>query len=258
MGELIKDYKVDRMLLKDSAQSSAEEMVKLLRLAQDETTPSKHTQNRLTAARSFAGVLDRNDDGRYFVTGVGHRFLGAVSEHGAVPAWEWLLTRSLWLLEVPNGTKASYNQVASRLGIRFNLFRLVASVCQGLAGCPAERRFLYFDELLALLDEDANWASPPDEILRLILERRSTEPWRAPRDRRGLLDGLEADYGAGRDNWNTVLGKSCSQTGLFDFMPKVHGRSDTWVGMAIRADLGPLKGRRLRFVIDEERRFDAS
>ena len=87
-------------------------------------------------------------------------------------AWRWVLTRSLWLYSVPNGSKGHVNQPAKDLNIRFNFLDLVARLTVHLSAMPAPENVLYFDEFLAVMDSDENWSLSTEKLYEKVLLKR--------------------------------------------------------------------------------------
>tara|TARA_R110000868_G_scaffold143574_1_gene361901 strand:- start:4658 stop:7024 length:2367 start_codon:yes stop_codon:yes gene_type:complete len=198
---------------------------------------------------SFTGVLRRNGD-HGEVTALGDVF---VRLYGQSPtdAWRWLLTRSLWLYTVPNGTQASVNESANEAGANFDPFRRFLALCVSISTLSGEARFISFEELCALYDADDAWTADPSELHTRVLAQRANNPDIATSPR-SLLGDLESTYGIPRDNFSTFFVKAAGQTGLFEF--RVTGTRTT--AIALGSQLDQVLQRRVRFILDHPQRFE--
>jgi energy-coupling factor transporter ATP-binding protein EcfA2 len=249
MGVLIQSFTFDRNTLKEDSLQSAKEAEAHIRLALAGGPLSKGASNIVGALRSYLGVLDQ-DKG---LTPIGENFLQLFASNPE-DAWRWLLTRSLWLYIVPNGTRANVNSDAQAAGVSFAFFREIIGVLLHLSALPGDERFLYYEELCAVLDNDANWSLSSRDLFNEVLAFRaasSASGAASPRNRI-LLGDLEDQYGISRDNLNTVLNKAFRQTGLFEYKHPTgvsSGRSKI-TGIALASSLEPVLQRRVRFIID--------
>ncbi|MGO8074577.1 hypothetical protein AB9F41_18900 [Rhizobium leguminosarum] len=203
---------------------------------------SKGQRNDISALASNTGLFAQAQEGGYLPTKLNEKYR-TLQAQNRNDAWQWLLTRTLWHQQVPNGSNGRYNEQAKAAGVKFNLFRTILSVAQLFAGLPNDERFLYFSEILSILADDKNWAlDPVDFFARLMAQRKAGLIVR----NRTFLEDLETEYGASRDNLNTVFVKAYRQTGLFSFKFIGNGH----VGLALSSDLTPVLQRRVRHVID--------
>ncbi|QCI98846.1 hypothetical protein [Agrobacterium larrymoorei] len=249
-SDIVKSYTLTRNVLGDTIARSAERVSKYINLigdgllGDDYRNLSKVQKNDISALASNTGLFVQADEGGYLPTELNrnYRILQAQNPNDS---WQWLLTRTLWHQQVPNGSNGRYNAPAKAAGVEFNLFKSIVTVTQILAGMSNDERFLYYSELLFILKNDENWALEPLSFLAQLMHLRKA----GLVDRnRALLEDLEDEYGAGRDNLNTVFVKAYRQTGLFSF--KVLGGAN--VGIALAADLTPVLQRRVRHVIDTD------
>lgn len=257
MGELIKKFTLGRNALKRTIQASAEAAdraitdvergVNLTQLKDD----NNGAYNVVRDLISFMGVIARqNDAGQVTRLGEAYRRLYRQNEEDA---WRWLVTRSLWRYVVPNGTAAAVNGTADGLGASFAFFRLIVGALVHLHALPGDERFLYYEELCAILDDDAAWQTGPLDLFVSIQKRRAAQGGFTP-STRSLLDDLEDEYEIPRDNLNTVLNKAFQQTGLFEY--KRYNNKITGLSISPRLDV-VLQGR-LRFVLDHPVAFDGA
>lgn len=198
---------------------------------------------------SFTGVLQRSGD-HGEVTALGEVF---VRLYGQSPtdAWRWLLTRSLWIYTVPNGTQAAVNDAARAAGADFDPFRRFLALCVAASTLQGEARFISFEELCALYDADEAWTADPPELFSRILAGRAANPDIAV-SARSLLGDLENAYQIPRDNFSTFFVKAAAQTGLFEF--RETGARTT--AIALSSQLDQVLQRRVRFILDHPQRFD--
>jgi len=252
MGEFIKTFAFDRNSLKEDSLSSAIAVEQSLRLSsvQEQSSLSKAQSNVITALRRYTGVVDAAGN----VSSVGTAFL-RLYDKNKEDAWSWLITRALWLYVVPNGTAAHINGKARELNTSFAFFKVMISLLTHLSSLSGDRRFLYYDELLSLLDDDENWKLSADQMYSKVLLKRDSDGFSPPT--RILLGDLEVEYGIGRDNFNTILNKAFRQTGLFEYMPVARGGSGIG-GIALAADIDPILQRRIRFIMDSQLNYSGN
>jgi hypothetical protein len=245
---ILRTFTFDRNTLKGTAFASAEAARTHIELAI--TRPPEFTKaesNIIGALRNYMGVLRKRDDGGLELTAVGAAF-NRIYAKNPEDAWQWLLTRSLWRYVVPNGTSAAVNTQAKTAGVTFNFFRTLMQLTVALASQPNERRFIYYDELVPILADDANWGLDGVQLFDRIVEAREAGDWKSVNAREGLLDSLEPAYEIPRDNLNTVLNKALRQTGLFEHVKL--GQID--IGISVSPRLDPVLQRRVRHVLDHE------
>lgn len=255
MGQFIKAFTLGRNFLKRTVRESADAAH---RVVQDADAGSLDLQalkakdnGRYNVVRdliSFAGIVNRENNA-CVVTEVGRRYESLYAQ-SAEDAWRWLVTRTVWLYVVPNGTDAAVNRFATEQAVSFSFFHTLLGVLAGLWSLPGEERFLSYEELCLVLDDDANWLKPGVDLLQTVLANRRTGK-ASPSSTRHLLGDLEDQYKVGRDNINTVFNKALLQTGLFEY------RRDggTIVAIGLSSSLDPVLQRRVRFVLDNPPRF---
>lgn len=200
---------------------------------------------------SFAGVVERQD-GTGRVSRLGEIYK-SLQDRNKEDAWRWLITRSLWLYVVPNGTDAAVNEVSQSLRISFSFFRTMLGLLWHMYGLPGSERSLYYEELCAILADDSAWNWTAEKLFDAVRERRSSKGGRPVSDR-SLLGDLEDEYGIPRDNLNTVLNKAFQQTGLFEYAR--HGTRIT--GIAISSNLDSVLQNRIRFILDNSVTYDGT
>ena len=159
-------------------------------------------------------------------------------------AWRWLITRSLWLYVLPNGSQVNANSFAKSSGISFNFFRSVLGLLCLLASLPEDDRFLQYGEFSEIFDDDAVWGQSSVEAFSLLLNLRKGGAKNFLN--RGFIDDLEPQYSVPRDNLNTVFNKAFQQTGLFEYK-QVGGKL---TAIALAAGLDAVLSNRIRFILD--------
>lgn len=249
MGELIKAFTVGRNALKRNPDESADAVLSSLEKVEagvDLSALKRDDNGSYNVIRdliTYCGVIRRESESAS-VTPLGEQFKGLCSRNKG-DAWQWLITRSLWLYVVPNGTASKVNTVARELGVGVNFFRTTVGLLVLASSLPQEERVVTYYEICKLLDDDVNWSNSPQEVFRKLLELRNDGGGIQGADR-GLLGDLEDEFGVGRDNLNTCFNKAFQQTGLFEYR-KIGSR---FVGIAIKASLGKVLSRRIRAVLD--------
>lgn len=248
MGKLIETFTLGRNFLKRTKRESADAAYAALKQIDglNLQTLKAEDNGRYNVIRdliSFTGIIRREHE-KGVVTEVGRRYL-ELYEQNPEDAWQWLLTRSMWLYHVPNGTDASVNEAAKKEGKSFSFFRQLLQLLTALTAFPGDDRFLSYAELTHLLSNDQNWDRSVDALLANVLALRKADSKISLSSRR-LLGDLEDEYKVGRDNLNTVLNKAFSQTGLFEY--RREGMAAT--GIALSRQLTDVLQRRLAFIID--------
>jgi hypothetical protein len=255
MSELIKTFTFGRNTLKRSVTESAVSAIRSIQRVEqgvDLTILKRDDNGSYNVIRdliSFAGVVERHE-GTGRVSRLGEIYK-SLHERNKEDAWRWLITRSLWLYVVPNGTDAAVNDVSRRLGISFSFFRTMLGILWHTYSLRGTERFLYYEELCATLADDSVWNRPAEELFDNIREQRKLKGG-APASDRSLLGDLEDEYEIPRDNLNTVLNKAFQQTGLFEYAR--HGARIT--GIAISSSLDSVLHNRIRFVLDNPVTYD--
>lgn len=243
---ILQVYTFDRNTLKANELASARTVVEHLGLIGE--TPSSLTKvqsNVIAALRNYLGVLRKDEEGAIQLTKVGEAFQG-MYELDPSDAWRWLLTRGLWKNVVPNGTNAKVNAVAAEAGVEFNFFRMMLQALAAISSQEADRRFIFYEELLSILADDESWRLDGDRLFVDIVERRRSTGWSELGQTRTLIGDLEDEYGIPKDNLSSVLHKAMGQTGLFEY--RVRGRAE--VGIALAVGLDPVLQRRVRYILD--------
>lgn len=258
MGVLIKSFTVGRNFLKRTTAESAEAAHAAVSFAsqgsvdlQSLKSSDNGRYNVIRDLMSFTGIL-RREGSAAIVTEVGQRYL-ALYTQSSEDAWRWLVTRSLWLYVMPNGTDTECNRKAQALGVSFSFFRMLLGLLSAMTGLSNDARYLSYEELCHLLDDDANWTKGPAELLQTVLDNRNNGTASASSTRL-LLGDLEDQFGVGRDNLSTVLNKAFFQTGLFEYRPTADSTRGA-CGIALKSNADPVLQRRIRFVLDNLQTF---
>jgi len=245
MAKLIEVFTFDRNAIKRDSGTSAESVKEHIDLVQAGTMPDKTQSNIVGALTTYMGVFTKGEGG-FAVAPVGDAFL-SLHKQDPEGAWQWLLTRALYMYVVPNGTACRANEVATASGIRFNFFHLMLAALTHLSALSRSSRFLYYDELCALLADDANWSNQGEAFFTKICDNRGGSGTLVDStDRRALLEDLEDDFSIPRDNFNGLLNKTFRQTGLFQYT--TNGNKP--VGIALSDDMDEILQRRWRFMLD--------
>lgn len=245
MGQLIRAFTFDRNAYRSSAERSAQLVANTIRFVQQGKPLIKTESNALGALISHVGIFVRDGDALK-ETELARAYLNLYSRNG-IDSWRWLIARSLWRFVIPNGTENKSNAVADRLSISFSFFQTILSVLQLLAARPDRERFLYYEELYEILNDDKNWELDATGFYLTLLKRRQQHGVIDSSSARGLLEDLDKQYRIPRDNFSGLFRKAFAQTGLFEFVRNT-GRKE--VGIALSATLDPVLQRRLRFMLD--------
>lgn len=257
MGGLISSFTVGRNALKRDIDQSARAAMRSIKLVREGVDLSnlKSTDNGaynvIRDLISFTGII-RRDGNHGSVTPVGGVF-ERLFQQNPEDAWRWLLTRTLWLYTVPNGTQSAVNKVATDGSFEFDFFRRFLGLLVALSSLPGDARFVSFEELCRLLNDDASWVEQPPALLTKIIAQRASDPSVAL-STRSFLDDLEPEYSIPRDNFAALIGKAFSQTGLFEY--RRLGVKTTAIALAKQLD-SVLQGR-VRFVIDHPQTWSGS
>ena len=250
MGNLLHSFTYPRNAFASTVRESATKTFKTIERARSgalRRDPSGEVKDEaFNDAQTFLGVVSRHD-GEPVVTRLGERF-EAGYRLNEVEAWRWLVTRSMWRFCVPNDSQMNVNKDARLLKVKFNFFDLVTRLICMIAAESAPANSLYFDELLAILNDDGMWGRTHGELYREVQDRRGgsvTEP----SGHRVLLGDLEDEYSIGRDYMNTVFRKAFGQSGMFELTMKDGNKP---VGICLSANVSgdPVLWRRLRYVLD--------
>lgn len=261
MGQLIKSFTVGRNFLKQTIFESADIAYKAIQSAlggavnlQDLKQADNGKYNVFRDLISFTGIIKRENN-IALVTEVGQHFI-VLYDKNKEDAWRWLVTRTLWLYVIPNGTATGANQDAKSQGISYRFFNLMLGLLSNLSSLSGDERFLSYEELCYLLDDDSNWGKDASSLFFIVLQNRSNGVISSPSTRL-LLGDLETSYGIGRDNFNTVLNKAFLQTGLFEYKPNGNSSRGAF-SIALSSAADPVLYRRIRFVLDNIPSYDLS
>ena len=250
MGALLQTFTYPRNAFGRTAETSAQKALEVLQRAESGQLLTDSVgavkDEAFNDSRLFLAIVGGQPNAP-FVTSVGERFR-QMANQSEVSAWRWLLTRSMWLYSVPNGSSVKVNSEANTLGVRFNFFDMITRLTVHFSALPAPENVIYFDELLAVLDVDDNWRLADHELFQKVLASRATLGFQDAGDHAELLSELEPEYNVSRDYLNTVFRKSFGQSGLFT-ITGVHNRV-----LGIKLDpatyANPVLAERLRFVLD--------
>ena len=250
MGELLQTFTFDRNTLKSNSMRSADTAEQHIRLVDERSKLSKAQSNVIAALRGYTGLFDFGGN----ASPVASAFL-RIYVQNKQEAWRWLITRSLWLHVVPNGLAANVNTKARRLGMSFTFFKQIVGLLMHLSALPGNQRFLRYEELLGVLDDDDNWALDSGELFSLVCHHRYSDGSSLPS--RILLGDLEDEFGIGRDNFNTLLNKAFAQTGLFEYQGLAQG-GPGFGGIALSTYMHSALQRRVRFILDSDLHYGGS
>lgn len=253
MGSLISSFTVGRNALKRDTELSAlaaMESIVSVRSGQDLSVLKAVDNGKYNVIRdliSFTGIIKREEN-KGTVTEVGEAYERLFGQNPS-DAWRWLLTRTLWLYTVPNGTQAAVNKASA--DYKFDFFRRFLGLLVALSSLPSESRFLSYEEICILFDSDDAWDKEPAELFSRVVANRVADP-KLLVSNRSFLDDLEPQYGIPRDNFAALIGKAFSQTGLFEY--RRTGQKTTAISLSKHLD-SVLQGR-VRFVLDHPQAWD--
>lgn len=255
MGRLLSSFTYPRNAFGANPDESAVKVLDSLHrvetdsLRRSHSDPTKFKDEPFNDMRGFLAVVT-GQPAEAAITHIGYRFRN-FAERSPAAAWRWLLTRSMWLYSVPNGTNAQVNKVAAEIGVSFNFFDMVTRLAVHLSALPSPQNILFFDELLPVLAVDVNWSLNSEQLHDAVLIERNDRGSRRIADHEQLLEVLEARYDIGRDNMNKVFSGAFGQTGLFTMI----GNPTVGLHLDPGAYERPVLGRRLRFVLDHPKLF---
>lgn len=244
MGTLLSTFTFDRNTFRRSAAESAKSVAEHIQKVARREDLDKTASNIVGALGTYMGIFAKNNSGDWSPTPLSETFMSLV-ERNEEDSWRWLVARSLWLFVVPNGTLCKVNSRASQIATSFAFFHTVAQLLVLLSSQPGERRFLYFEELCQILNDDSNWDKPASSIFQQLLNLREQSS-SGFGSQRGFLGDLEDEFNIPRDNLNGLFSKAFSQTGFFETLA-ISGKS---VAVALRESLDPTVQERLRFILD--------
>lgn len=250
MSGIIKSFTFDRNAVLKTPELSATKAVETIDEVLSGAALDKTARNKVGALASYMGLFVKDADDKYQVTQLAESFR-SLYEQDKADAWRWLLTRSLWLYIVPNGTQAGVNKEARDAGVTFEFFRLILQVLTHLQAQPAEQRYLYYDEFCTVMEEDANWGLTALELTDKLIAARPSPLVLTGKP--GFLGELETAHGLGRDNYNGLFNKLFEQTGLFDYIR--NGQKP--IGIALSDSLDAVLQRRVRFILDNPTAWEA-
>lgn len=250
MSDIIKAFTFDRNAVLRTPELSATQAIAIIDEVLSGRPLDKTASNKVGALASYMGLFSK-ESGVYKTTPLADNFRTLYNQDKG-DAWRWLLTRSLWLYVVPNGTQSPMNAVANTAGVQFSFFRLIMQILKHLQANPNEERYLYYDEFISVMTDDSKWAASALELTDWILAIRPSLP--APNAKPSLLGDLEVTYGLPRDNYNGLFNKLFAQTGLFEYIEN----SGKQVGIALRDNLDDVLQRRVRFIIDNPPEWSGS
>jgi hypothetical protein len=243
MGSLIQTFTFDRNTFRRTAEQSANSVAEHIQKVNRGNELDKTASNIVGALTSYMGIFEKTG-AKFVPTKLADVFLKLYTANKS-DSWQWLVARSLWRFVVPNGTASKVNGPASQLGANFAFFNLLLQLLTHLSAERETRRFLYFEELCTLLDDDANWNLSGAELFAKLTQARS-EKESGFGSSRGFLDDLEAEFEIPRDNFNGLFSKAFAQTGFFS--TQQHGGKA--VAIALNSHLDSVLQRRLRFILD--------
>jgi hypothetical protein len=250
MGELIQKFTFDRNTFRKTSEESANQVAEYIGKVRQGYVPDPETEkgaaNIVGALTSYMGVFNKAT-GKPTPTELAKVFL-ALYDINKADSWRWLVARSLWRFVVPNGTACKVNTPAMTQNTTFAFFHAVIQLLTNLSSLPGDQRFLYFEEICKLFEDDRNWPLTGSELFALILTARFNKV-SGFGSRRSFLEDLEnkskterSEFDIPRDNFNGLFVKAFAQTGFFQF----HGT----VAIALKPDLDSVLQRRLRFILD--------
>ena len=219
MGDLLTAFTFPRNCLKKSPEEAAQKAL---------NTISRAERGELRKSPDGRSIKDEDfNDARIFLGTVGgeptapsvlkvgrkYQELHARNSH---LAWQWLLTRSMWLWTIPNASKADSSKIARDAGMQVNFFDLVMRTLHHLQYVQTGSTLL-FQELLPILDEDTNWRWSTFGVAPLIEQNRAGKAV-DPATARPLLEDLEEEFRVPRDNLAGTFRKAFGQCGLVDLV----------------------------------------
>lgn len=258
MGKLIQSFNFGRNSLKKTLPESIDAARKALARVEAGVNlgalkdADNGEYNVIQELISYVGMFAPDGKGSCRPTELAKAYQRLAQQEGE-DAWRWLITRALWRYVVPNGTRHGVNTAAKALGISFSFFRTMIGLLIHLSVQPGPGRFLYYEEVCRLLDDDAAWALDADGLYAELQKLRAAGGGNALSTRK-FLEDLEPAFGIGRDNFNTLFNKAFRQTGLFEYAPS----GGSAVGIAMSPRLDDVLQRRIRFVLDHAVSWDLS
>jgi len=253
VGALLRTFTYPRNAYAATAEKSAAKALDVLQRVEkkqlDGYVTGRVKDEPFNDSRLFLAIAAGQPDDP-FVTPVGERFR-QLAKRSEVGAWRWLLTRSMWLYSFPNASKAACNHEATELGIRFNFFDMITRLAVHFSALAAPANVIYFDELLAVLDDDQNWNLSPEQLFLAVLDSRAQVGIDRVEDHAELLSELEPKYDVSRDYLNGTFRKAFRQSGLFE----IYGPNNRVLGLRLDPATyeNPVLAERLRFVLDHPR-----
>ncbi len=248
-ARVMETFTFDRNTYRESAERSAEFLARHIDLVRTRVKLTKIESNVIGGFASSVGIFTREGD-EHRPTRLAEAYL-RLYRTDPVDAWQWLATRTLWRFIVPNGTASAVNAEAKVRGLSFSFFSTLLGVLKLLESRPDGDRYLYYDELCAVLADDDHWHLKAHGFYQEVMKVRGAD-YRPLGAKPGLLGELEDRYSIGRDNWNGMLGKLFQQTGLFEYA-RNEGKV---VGIALSSALDDRAIGRVKFVLDHPAVWD--
>jgi hypothetical protein len=250
MGTLIQTFTFDRNTFRKNNEESADSVVEHIEKVRRGDNLDKTASNIVGALASYMGVFHK-DDGKYVPTELADVFLSLYAKNKA-DSWRWLVARSLWRFVVPNGTGCKVNEPSRAKNTTFAFFHLLVQLLTHLSGCSGNDRYLYFEELCKIFDDDVHWKLNSKELFDLLLTARlgATSGFGSLRSFLADLENsltANSEFEIPRDNFNGLFLKAFAQTGFFQFLDARNGKT---VAIALNPDLDSVLQRRLRFILD--------
>lgn len=254
MGMLLSTFTFDRNTFRrsasDSARSVAAYIDRVLNHEDLSGDDKKTARNNVGALGNYMGIFAKSDADewaptmQWAPTELTRRFQFLFTQN-VDDSWRWLVTRSLWLFVVPNGTECRANPSANELGVSFAFFRNLLNLMVLLSAQPGNRRFLYFEEFCVIYNDDRNWNEPASSLFQQILNLRESDESKF-NSQRCFLEDLEKEYDVPRDNLNGMFSKAFNQTGLFE----TQSAGNKSIAFALRRNLESTLQNRLSFILD--------
>ena len=201
---LIEYFTFDRNAFLRNQELSADLAIEIIKKVNSKALLDKTDSNKVGAFASYMGLFKKSGV-NYESTELANSFIKLYNQ-SKVDAWQWLVTRSLWLYVVPNGTRSNINPIAISAGVSVSLFELLLGILIHLQTLKGSDRFLYYDEFCEIFNDDANWKLRSFELFEKILQARNGSV--DPNQKLALLGALEDVYNIPRDNFNAFFNKN--------------------------------------------------
>jgi hypothetical protein len=251
MGTLIQTFTFDRNTIKKTAEESADSVAEHIEKVRKGEDLTKAASNIVGALGSYMGIFNK-PAGELVPSQLAQVFLKLYAGNKA-DAWRWLVARSLWRFVVPNGTNCKVNIPATTQHGKFAFFHSILQLLTHLSALPGNQRFLYFEEVCKLLEDDQNWKAGGGGMFAQLFKAR-TDGSSGFGSQRSFLADLEnrsdterSEFDIPRGNFHGLFQQAFVQTGFFEFLSGANGKT---VAVALNPDLDPVLQRRLRFILD--------